>query len=81
MAAGIALEAFVLPISPGFRLAASFLLIGLGVLAPVQAWFGWMSVERSLRLETPLPAPSLAGPIGVGVVIAGVLVGVGLLMP
>lgn len=80
MAAGVALEAFTLPIAPGFRLAASFLLISLGVLAPIQAWFGWMTVERSLRLETALPTPALAGPIGVGVALAGILIGLGLLL-
>lgn len=80
IAAGVALEAFNLPISPGFRLSASLLLIGLGVLAPVQAWFGWMSVERALRLERPLPSPGLAGPIGAGVALAGLLLGIGLLL-
>ncbi|TFB56729.1 YidH family protein [Cryobacterium tagatosivorans] len=80
IAGGIALEAFALPISPGLRLGASLLLIALGVLAPLQAWFGWMNVERALRLERPLPMPSLAGPIGIGVAIAGLLLGIGLLI-
>lgn len=80
IAAGVALEAFALPIAPGFRLGASLLLIGLGVLAPVQAWFGWMMVERSLRQDRPLPAPGLAGPIGIGVAIAGLLLAGGLLL-
>ncbi|GAA3738183.1 hypothetical protein GCM10022239_12260 [Leifsonia bigeumensis] len=79
IAAGVALEAFALPITPGFRLAASLLLILLGIGAPLQAWFGWMAVERALRLERSLPAPGLAGPIGIGVAIAGLLLGVGLL--
>jgi putative membrane protein len=81
IAAGVALEAFALPIAPGFRLGASLLLIGLGILAPLQAWIGWMSVERALRLERPLSPPGLAGPIGIGVALAGVLLGVGLLLP
>ncbi|MEO6944675.1 MAG: DUF202 domain-containing protein [Lacisediminihabitans sp.] len=80
IAGGIALEAFVLPIAPGLRLGASLLLIILGVLAPLQAWFGWMSVERALRLGRSLPTPSLAGPIGIGVAVAGILLGIGLLL-
>lgn len=80
IAGGIALEAFVLPIAPGLRLGASLLLIVLGILAPLQAWFGWMSVEKALRLNRSLPTPSLAGPIGIGVAVAGVLLGIGLLL-
>lgn len=81
IAAGVGLEAFELPIEPAFRLTASILLIALGVLAPVQAWFGWMSTEKALRLERSLPAPHLAGPIGLGVAIVGILIIVGLLLP
>ncbi|EPR76741.1 hypothetical protein ADILRU_0924 [Leifsonia rubra CMS 76R] len=80
IAAGVALEAFVLPIAPGFRLGASLLLILLGVLAPLQAWFGWAQAEKSLRLGRPLPSPNLAGPIGGGVVVAGLLLAIGLLL-
>jgi putative membrane protein len=67
IAAGVALEAFVMPIAPGFRLGASILLTLLGVLAPIQAWLGWLKAEQSLRLGRPLPFPNLAGPIGGGV--------------
>ncbi len=80
IAAGIALEAFTLPIVPALRLAASFLLLALGLLAPIQAWLGWMRVERSMRSETPLPSPVLAGPVGVGVILAGLLIALGLLL-
>jgi putative membrane protein len=81
IAAGVALEAFALPIEPTFRLIAAIVLIGLGILAPVQAWVGWMSTEKALRLGGLLPAPHLAGPIGLGVAVAGVLVVLGLLLP
>ena len=81
IAAGVALEAFALPIEPTFRLTAAIILISFGVLAPMQAWIGWMSTERALRLDTPLPAPHLAGPIGVGVIAAGLLLVIGLLLP
>ena len=80
IAAGVALKAFALPIAPGFRTTAALLLIGLGVLAPLQAWFGWMSVERALRIGRALPTPGLAGPIGIGVCIAGLLLRIGLLV-
>lgn len=80
LAVGVALEALEVPIEPGFRLAASAVFLGLGVLTPVQAWTGWVRVERALRLSRPLPAPTLAGPLGVGIVVAGVLLLIGLLV-
>ncbi|WP_346233340.1 hypothetical protein [Parafrigoribacterium mesophilum] len=39
-----------------------------------------MSVERALRLERPLSPPGLAGLIAIGVALAGMLLGVGLLL-
>lgn len=80
LAVGVALEALDVPIEPRLRLAASAVFLGLGVLTPVQAWTGWMRVERALRLGRPLPAPTLAGPLGAGVVLAGLLVLIGLLL-
>ena len=56
-AAGVALEALDLPIAGGLRLACALVLIGLGLLASVQAWFGWMATERALRRSRPLPHP------------------------
>lgn len=81
IAAGLALEAFELPIEPALRLTAALILILLGVLAPVQAWLGWMGAEKALRVGRPLPAPVLAGPLGLGVALVGLLLGVGLLLP
>jgi putative membrane protein len=80
LAAGIALEALKLPISPQLSTAAALIFIVLGALAPVQAWWGWMRTERALRLGRPLPAPVLAAPIGAGALIAAVLLLVGLLV-
>ncbi len=80
LAAGIALEALQLPVEPGLKAAASFIFIALGALAPVQAWLGWMRTERALRLGRPLPAPTLAAPIGAGAFIAAVLLLAGLLV-
>ena len=78
---GVALEALALGMHPGFRLAASVVLITAGTLTPLQAWIGWSRTERALRLETPLPAALFALPIGVAVVVVGILVFLGLVLP
>lgn len=80
LAGGVALEALELPVEPHLRLAASVVLLVLGVAAPVQAWFGWARAERALRERRPLPAPVMSGPLAVGVALAGVLVLIGLLV-
>lgn len=80
LAGGVALEALDLPVEPHLRLTASVLLIGLGIAAPAQAWFGWARAERALRERRPLPAPAFSGPLAAGVALAGVLVLVGLLL-
>ncbi len=80
LAAGVALETLGLGLEPGLRLAASILLIVVGILTPVQAWVGWMRTERALRLDTPLPSANLALPLGVAVIIAGVLVLLGVVL-
>lgn len=79
IAAGVALEAFVVTMPPGLRLAAALLLVVAGIAAPVQAWYGWLRIERALRHSKPLPAPTLSLPIVLVIVIAGVLVLIGLL--
>lgn len=77
LAGGVALESLGLGIHPGFRLAASILLVLAGIATPVQAWIGWGRSERALRRQTPLPSAVLALPIGILVVIVGVLVFLG----
>ena len=80
LAGGVALEGLALPLQPGLRFAASLVLVVLGLAAPVQAWRGWSRDERAMRRGEPLPAPQLASPLTVGVVVAGVLVLLGLLL-
>lgn len=80
LVSGVALEAFSVPVQAGFRLAASVVLIVGGIAAPVQAWIGWMRIERAMRRSRPLPSPALAGPIAVIVVLAGALVVIGLVL-
>jgi putative membrane protein len=40
----------------------------------VQAWLGWYTTERQLRLAKPLHPARIAIPVAVVVVVAGVLV-------
>ena len=80
IAAGVALEAFDLPIQPGLRFTASLVLIAAGLLAPVQAWFGWMATERSLRHSRPLPSSAMGAPLATVASLVGVLVFLGVLL-
>jgi putative membrane protein len=81
IAGGVALDSLVPGMQPGLRLAASIVLIVTGIAAPVQAWLGWLSIEHALRANRPLPSPALAAPIGIAVVIVGILVALGLIFP
>lgn len=80
LAGGVALETLSLGLHPAFRLMASLLLVIVGIMTPLQAWIGWMRTERALRLETPLPSANLALPLGIAVIVAGVLVLLGLIL-
>ncbi len=80
IAAGVALEALGLPLQPGLRLAASIILVGAGLVTPLQAWFGWMALERAMRESRPLPASALGAPLAVSVGVAGLLVLLGIIL-
>ena len=73
-AGGVALEALGAGLQPQLRLAAALLLIVAGIATAVQSWRGWRRTERSLRLDRPLPAPTLGLPAAVALVAVGVLV-------
>lgn len=80
LAGGVALEALGLGLHPGFQLAASVLLMVTGIVASLQAWFGWARYERALRQHTPLPQAPLSLPVALAVSVAGVLVLVGIVL-
>jgi len=80
LAGGVALEALGLGIHPGFRLAASLLLLIAGAAVPIQAWYGWKRTESALRHGTPLPSAPLTVVLSVVVTAVGVLVLVGVLL-
>jgi putative membrane protein len=79
-AAGVALEALNLPITPGLRLASALILVCLGVATPVLAWLRWASLERGMRLSQPLPSPLLGPVLTVGTAVASLLVLIGLVV-
>jgi putative membrane protein len=74
LAGGVALELLGLDLHAGLRLAASLVLVVVGMLIPVLAWVGWMRTERALRENRPLPASPLGATLGVAVALAGALV-------
>lgn len=71
---GVGLEALALNLHPGYRLAASVILVLGGIASSVQAWFGWARTETALREERPLPPPLLTPLLPVILVVAGVLI-------
>lgn len=77
IASGVALEALGLELHPGLRLAASLLLLVLGLALPVVAWWHWGRVEKAMRTGMSLPAPHLGLPLALGVLVVGVLVALG----
>jgi putative membrane protein len=79
IAGGVALEALALPLQPTLRLAASIILVVLGLMVPMLSWYTWGTVERALRLGSPLPGSSVGLPVALGVAVVGVLVVLGIL--
>lgn len=71
---GVALEALALPLQPGLRLAASVVLLVMGVAVPLFAWYGWGAAERAMRRGEPLPPPRIVLLLAAGVVVVAVLV-------
>jgi putative membrane protein len=74
IATGVAIEALAPPLNPALRLAGAALFTVLGMVAAIQAWFGWRRSDRALREGQELPAPATAA-----FITAGVIAGVGLL--
>ncbi|WP_280437101.1 YidH family protein [Nocardia carnea] len=65
MAAGVALQVFGIGGHSVPSVLASALLIVCSIVLPIAAWVSWARVERSLREDAPLPAPSMAAPLAV----------------
>lgn len=81
LSVGVGVEALALNVQPGLRLAASVILVLGGIACPVQAWFGWASIETALRERRPLPSSNMVALLPIILGVAGVLIGLGLLIP
>ncbi|MFE5671061.1 YidH family protein [Agromyces sp. NPDC056523] len=79
IAGGVALEALGLDLQPGFRLAASLVLVVAGLAVPVLAWVEWARTERALRASAALPGSATSILLAITVVLVAVLVLFGIL--
>ncbi|WP_026923519.1 YidH family protein [Glycomyces arizonensis] len=79
-AGGVALEALAVPLQDTLRLIAALVLVAIGLALPVHAWIDWARSERAIRAGRPLPSPVAILPVAVGVVLAGGLIAVALLI-
>ncbi|MGO4956513.1 YidH family protein [Luteococcus sp. Sow4_B9] len=73
IAGGTALAMMADKTSTPVRWAAILLMLA-GILGPIQAWLSWSRTELAMRLGRPLPSSPLAVPLGVVVMLAGLLV-------
>ncbi|GAB97833.1 putative membrane protein [Kineosphaera limosa] len=53
----VGIESLAVNLEPTLRTSASLVLMVAGLGCAAQAWWGWRSVERALRLSQPLPGP------------------------
>jgi putative membrane protein len=74
IAAGVAVDAFELPMEEWAQHTVAAVLVVLGALSAVSAWTRWARAERAMRRGAELPAP------GFTVVLSAVIVAVGLLV-
>lgn len=74
---GVALEALDAPIQSEIRLASALILVMLGLVAIVHAWWSWAATESSLRVGRPLPGFAVGAVIATGTAVAvvGIIVG------
>ncbi len=80
VAAGVALEALELPIQAELRFVAALIFVSLGLLAAGFSWISWARTELALRMDSALSGPSLGAVMALGVIVAILLVGLGLLL-
>jgi|SRR5690625_1425520 len=78
--AGVALGFFDLDIHYGIKSVSSILLLVVGSLTSLGAWFSWARAERAMRQKIPLPNTIMGPFVTLTVACAGVLIMVALFL-
>ena len=68
VAAGVAVDAIHLDMSPWLQRALAVVLVALGLVSAVASWARWARSERAIRRGEPLPSSAFTA------VLAGVIV-------
>jgi putative membrane protein len=72
MAAGVAFAALG-PRGDVLETLVSLALLVTGIVCSISALLHWLACERAMRLGQPLPSPWMAGVLGIGLGVTGVL--------
>lgn len=79
VAAGVAVDAFDLPLSGQVQHLLAVALVCLGLVCASASWVRWARAERAMRQGQPLPGPLVSALLGAGVAITTVLLLVAML--
>lgn len=76
----MALETVRIPAAGWLRTSVSVAVMLLGVLAALHGWRSWVRSESALRHRRPLSGPGPGLLVGIGVAVAGLVLGIGLVI-
>lgn len=73
LVAAVALDVVDLSVSDEVQRGLAALLVCLGLISAVAAWFRWAAAERAIRNGAPLPSLGFSVILVLGLVVAGVV--------
>jgi putative membrane protein len=74
IAGGVALDVIDLSTSPGVQRVIAGVLVLLGALCALAAWFRWAIAERAMRRRAHLPGSSLGALVALAVTVVAIVV-------
>jgi putative membrane protein len=80
LAGGVAIDVVDLDLSTALHRGLAVLVLVLGILCAVMSWLRWARSERAMRHQQPLPAPGLGAVLALGLVLAGAVLLVAVLL-